>query len=128
MFEIGHYNIIKLCAFFSSPTSRLMIGDGHKVCKNHEAVGTGIDDLFFTLIFLALSSISLIRFFTKQIDLLKLASLFLLKSMLRMLAIFASFFYSISTGLIIRLISYWEEKDAEEESLDLLCEDSSLCF
>ena len=72
---------------------------------------------------LALSSISLIKFFIKQIVLLKFASLLRLKSMLRMLAKLVSFFSSISVGLIIRLMSSWDENDAEEDSRDLLCSD-----
>lgn len=55
--------------------------------------------------------------------------MFLLKSMFRMLFRFVSFFTSISPGLRILLKSSWEEdNDADEDSLDLLCYDSSLCF
>lgn len=79
------------------------------------------DVLFFALSLLALSSIYVMRFLTNDIVLLKLAYLFRLKSMLRILAKLVSFFYSISTGLIILLMSYWDEKEAEDESLDLRC-------
>jgi len=86
---------------------------------NHEAP----EARFLPFIFLALSSISFMRFLTRQIVLLKFAYLFLLKSMLRMLARLVSFFYSMSVGLIILLISSCDEKEAEEESLERRCSD-----
>lgn len=84
--------------------------------------------LFLLLIFLAFSSISLIRFFTSEIVLLNDASLFRLKSMFRMLFRFESLFGSISPFPRIRLKSSCDDDIDADDSRDLLWKESSLCF
>ena len=88
---------------------------------------------FLALILRLLESNSLIRLDTNEIVFWKEASLFLLKSIpgieLRLILSPTNCWSVGSSGksICLGVRSYWDEKEADD-SLDLLCYDSSLCF